>query len=72
MKTKIVAILEPPFKGKKEGAGMVKVCVLYPDNNSGVHLIYAKNIADLVLLKVGDVVDLQVKMEEMCFLNQAA
>jgi len=71
MKTKILAILEPAFKGKKEGAGMVKVCVQYPDNNSGVHLIYSKNISDLVLLKVGDIVDLNLKMEEMCFLAAA-
>lgn len=71
MKTKVLAILEPAFKGKKEGAGMIKVCVQYPDQNNGVHVIYSKNIADLVLIKVGDVVDLKVKMEEMCFLAAA-
>jgi hypothetical protein len=74
MKTKIVAILDTPFKAKKEGSGMVKLCVQYPEqlgNKSAMHMVYSKSIAALHALKVGDLIDLNLKMDEFCFMAEA-
>jgi hypothetical protein len=72
MKVKVVAILGQVNKGKKkEGSGMVNVCVTYPDGNSGVHVVYSEDIAPLHQIKVGDVIDINVKMEEFAFLKVA-
>jgi hypothetical protein len=72
MKVKVVALLSAVNKGKKkEGSGMVNVCVNYEDGTSGVHLIYSEDIKHLQAVKPGAVIDIKAKMEEFAFLQVA-
>lgn len=72
MKVKVVAILSPANKGKKNPAsGMVNICAQYPDGTAGVHVVYHEDMEQIKKIKAGDVIDVRGKFEEFVFLEVA-
>lgn len=68
MKVKVTQFLGPAGKTKKDnGSGVRRCLVQYPDQTTGLHLLYHADIAVLAALEPGAVVD--IAYQELAFVR---